>query len=257
MAFDKVTWTPQAEDTSAMTVLMFFAHTLRNDPTGANIHMRTYQLERTLGSDASGVMSQYILGAQPDSFTINIPQADKVTIDFKFTGLDQQQYSGAVALKGGTRPAAVLSPSINTSQDITRIKTALVNAYDAAYTPLFMFGTEAKITLNNNITVNKAIGVFGGFSTTAGLFELGGSQTAYFGSVDAMNAIRSNSNVTMDIIIQKPNQAMVIDIPLMTLGNGVLDVQLDKAIMLPIDQSAVQSPFGHTFMFQHFPYLPV
>jgi hypothetical protein len=48
----------------------------------------------------------------------------------------------------------------------------------------------------------------------------------------------------------------LFDIPLLTLGNGRLNVEQDKSIMLPLDTTAAQGKFGTTLMFQSFAYLP-
>jgi hypothetical protein len=112
------------------------------------------------------------------------------------------------------------------------------------------------LNFKNNVTVDKAQGTLGGFDTTAGMFEVGGKAKAYFTTVAAIAAIRNNSDVTFDAIYAKGNRAIALDIPLIQLGGGRANVEMDKAITLPLDMEAAQHPFGHTALVSFFSYVP-
>lgn len=254
--FDKVSWTPQAEVGTGKTIRLFFGSVLKNESDPSLIKRRTYQVERTLGADANGTMSEYLVGAVPNELTLNIAQADKVTMDLTFVAVDNEQRTGTQGVKSGTRPTLVPGSAFNTSSDFSRIKLALASSTDAAPTPLFAFATEMSLSVNNNVSPNKAIGVLGAFDTSAGTFEVGGSTTAYFADVTAVQAVRNNSDVTIDIIMLKKNLALLWDIPLLSLGDGRLAVEQDQAITLPLENNAAESKFGHTLLFQSFSYLP-
>lgn len=256
LEFDKVSWAAEAETGTGKTVQMFFGNVLRNEPSAADIVRRTYNIERTLGNDDDGVMSEYLVGAVANELTINIPQADKVNVDLSFVAMDNVQRTGAVGVKDGARPALVAEDAINTSSDFARIKLALASATDAAAAPLFAFATELTLTVNNNVSPLKAIGTLGAFDTSTGTFEVGGSMTAYFADVAAVQAVRNNSDVTLDIVIAKGNKGIVIDIPLLSLGDGRLSVEQDQPITLPLEQNAAESRFGYTALMGFFPYLP-
>jgi hypothetical protein len=256
LEFDKVSWTASAETGTGKTIQVFFGNVLRNEPAAADIVRRTYNIERTLGEDDDGVMSEYLVGAVANELTVNIPQADKVNADLTFVAIDNEQRTGAVGVKSGTRPALTAEEAINTSSDFARIKLALVSTTDAAVTPLFAFATELTLTVNNNVTPNKAIGTLGAFDTSTGTFEVGGSMTAYFADVTAVQAVRNNSDVTLDIAIAKDNAGIVFDIPLLSLGDGRLNVEQDQPITLPLEQNAAESAFGYTMLMMNFPYLP-
>jgi len=256
LEFDKISWTGAiAEVGTGKTLRIFYGDVLKNESTPALIKRRTLQVERTLGDD-SGVQSEYLVGAVTNEFTMNISQADKVTTDLSFIAVDNEQRTGAVGVKVGTRPSIVDSAAFNTSSDITRIKLSLVSATDPAPTPLFAFATEMSLGVKNNVTPNKAIGVLGAFDTSSGTFEVSGSMTAYFASVTAVQAVRNNADVTLDMIMLKKNNALLWDIPLLSLGDGRLSVEQDKSITLPLETNAAESKFGHTLLFQVFGYLP-
>lgn len=252
---DKVSWKPETENGTGITLQIFFGSVLRNEDNPDLIKRRTYQLERTLGRDGDGPMSEYLVGAVPNELTLNIAQADKVNIDMAFVAVDNEQRSGSQGLKMGVRPALEPADAFNTSSDFSRIKLASV-VNDAAPQPLFAFATEMNITINNNVTPNKAIAVLGAFDTSAGTFEVGGSMTAYFASVEAVQAVRNNADITLDAIMIKRNAGMLFDIPLLSLGDGRLNVEQDQPITVPLETNAAESKYGHTLLFQTFPYLP-
>lgn len=257
LVLDKVDWTPEAEAGGVKTVQVYFGMVLKNESDPALIKRRSYQLERTLGEDADGTMSEYLVGAVPNELTLNVPQEDKVTIDLSFVAADHQGRSGAVGVKDGTRVGVVEGDAFNTSSDFTRIKIASVpEDGGAAPIPLFAFMTDLTITVNNNVSGAKAIGVLGSFDANVGTFEVGGSLTGYFASIDAVNAVRNNASITLDAIMVKDNQAIVWDMPLLTLGNGRLNVEQDQPVTIPLDTAAAESDFGHTLLLMFFPWLP-
>lgn len=257
LEFDKVDWVGAiAEAGTGKTIRVFFGDVLKNESSPALIKRRTLQIERTLGEDGNGTQSEYLVGAVANELTLNIAQADKVTADLSFIAVDNEQRTGTQGLKAGTRPAIVDSSAFNTSSDFARIKLALVSSTDPAPSPLFAFATEMSLSVNNNVSPNKAIGVLGAFDTSAGTFEVGGSMTAYFANVQAVQAVRNNSDVTLDVIMLKSNSALLWDVPLLSLGDGRLAVEQDQSITLPLETNAAESKFGHTLLFQSFSYLP-
>lgn len=256
LEFDKVSWAaPSATDGAGKTLFIYFGSVIKNEDDPDLIKRRTYNLERTLGKDDVGTMSEYLVGAVPNELTINIQQASKVTIDLTFVAVDNEQRTGTQGVKGGNRLSLVAESAYNTSSDFSRIKLASVTA-DAAPAPLFAFATDLTLTVNNNVSPNKAVGVLGAFDTSAGTFEVGGKLTAYFAAVPAVQAVRNNADITLDIILAKDNKGLLFDIPLLALGDGRLNVEQDQAIKLPLDNNAAESGYGHTLLFQSFPYLP-
>lgn len=256
LEFDKVTWTPQAEAGAGKTLRVFTGIVIKNEKDPTLIKRRTYHVERTLGQDEDGEMSEYLIGAVANEFTMNVPQADKVNIDMAFIALDNEQRDGSQGLKPGARPVLPILDAINTSSDFARIKLAVVDPAVAAPVPLFAYASDVTVTINNNVSGLKAIGVLGSFDTTTGTFEVGGELTAYFADIAGVRAVRNNEDITLDIIMVKNNAGMLFDVPLLSLGNGRLNVEQDQPITLPLETSAAESSFGHTLLFQSFEYLP-
>ena len=252
MVLGKTSWTPVAEVGAAKTIQLFLGTVIRNEEDPDDIMRSPLQFERTLGQDADGTMSQYIIGSIANEFTLNVPQTDKVTAEMGFVACDAVARTGLQGLKPGTRPALVASDAFNTSSDVRRLAFSIVGEAQ----PLFLYATDLTITINNNASGAKAIGVLGNFDINIGVFDVGGSVTAYFQDVRAVNAVRDNEDVSMDLIMVKNNMGIVWDVPLMALGNGMVAVEQDQAITVPLDTMAAQSSFGHTLMYVNFPYLP-
>lgn len=237
------------------TLKIFWGRTLRNK-TGANISRTTLQLERTLGEDSNGTMSQYLKGAVAGELSFNVPTAEKVTWDVSFTAIDEELRDGSTGVKSGSRPSLETEDAFNTSSDFSRIKMHVLNASDSNPSGLFAYVTELTFTINNNLSPNKAVSVLGAFDISAGTFEVGGSVTAYFSDVAALEAIRNNDDVSIDWAIVKNNAGMVWDIPLLALGGGILNVEQDQPITVPLEMSAAENTNGYTCQVNVFPYLP-
>jgi Phage tail tube protein len=256
LEFDKTDWEPVAEAAAGVTVSLYYGTIFRNESDPSLIVRQSYQIERTLGQDEDGTMSEYLVGAVANEFTLNVAQADKVTVDMAFVAIDNEQRDGSQGVKTGARPTLAVEDAFNTSSDFSRIKLSVVDNAAANPTPLFAFATDLSLTINNSVASLKAIGNLGGFDTSAGTFEVGGSITAYFASIEAVRAVRNNADITLDFAMVKNNKGMLFDIPLLTLGNGRLAVEQDQSITIPLDTSAAESKFGNTLLVQVFPYLP-
>lgn len=262
--FDKSASAMVTEANAADTIQIFFGRVLKNE-TGANIVRRTYNLERTLGAPEdtlpSSPQAEYLEGELLNEVNINVPVAEKVTVDLTFVGADHTTRAYTLGLKSGDRPALVEADAFNTSSDFSRIKMHVVTPGNPAPSALFAFLTELIFTFSNNATPLKAVSVRGGFEVSAGTFEVGGSVTAYFSTVDAVAAVRANSDVTIDAHMVKANAGVTIDLPLIALGNGRLTVEQDAPITLPLDMPAatgakIDVNLDHTALLVFWDYLP-
>jgi len=264
LTIDKSDLSMVTEASTAETLRMFFGRVLKNE-LGTSIIRRTYHLERTLGApdDAlpAQVQAEYIEGAVGAEAVFNIPSSEKITVDLSFVGIDVGNVDGPTALRAGARPALVEADAFNTSSDFSRIRLAVLSATDEAPTALFAFVQELTLGLNNNLSPNKAIGQRSAFEVTAGTFEVGGSLTAYFSSVAAINSVINNDDITLDFTTVKSNAGITFDVPLITLGDGRPNVEQDEPITIPLEMAAAtgagfDANMDHTLLFVFWDFLP-
>lgn len=256
LSFDDTTWTPVNETGTGLTIRMFFGTVIRNEKTPALIVQKSNQFERSLGNDGVGTQTEYVLGAVGNDLTLTIPQASKLSADLAFVGFDAEQRTGTTGPKAGTRVPVVQEDAYNTTSDVVRLRLAVVDPTKINNAALVGYVTEGKLTVGNGVTPDKAIGTLGGFDVSAGDFTVGGSLTAYFTSVAAVAAVRANSDICFNAIVAAQNAGFVFDAPLLSIAGGRATVEKDKPIMLPLTNSAFESPNGYTLMYCNFGYLP-
>ena len=254
-----------AETGTGLLIDFYWGRVLKNESVSTSQVRRTYQVERQLGApdDASpsDIQAEYIIGSVPSEMVLNIGTADKITVDLSFIAGDQETLTGPTSLKSGTRPSVVESDAFNTSSDFTRLKMAVHSTTSETPTALFAYLTELTLTLNNNLKPNMAVSVLGAFDVSAGTFQVDGSMSAYFGNVTAIDAIRANSSVTLDMALAKNNAGIALDLPLITLGDGKLEVEQDEPIIIPLTSAAatgaaIDTNMDHTLLMVFFDYLP-
>ncbi len=264
LEFDKSATTMATEPSTLETVRIFWGRILKNR-SGSSIVRRTYQLERTLGApdDASPaqIQAEYVVGAVGNEAVFNIAQADKINVDLTWVGGDTETIDGPTALKAGTRPTLTEGTAFNTSSDFTEIKLAPVVSGNENPDALFSFLTDLTVTLNNNITPNKAVSVLGAFDVSAGTFQVSASATAYFASEQALEDVRDNLDFTLHMHIVKENKGVTIDLPLVAISDARIGVEQDSPVTLPITMEAATGAKNnvnqdHTMLMVFWDYLP-
>lgn len=274
---DKSAGTLATDAGTSKTVRIFFGRVLKNE-LGNSIVRRSYTEERLLGANNSADITlqqaDYVHGAVANKLTLNVPTANKLNMDLDFVGLYSaaidENVSGTntllskaavVAGSAANAPAIVESDAFNTSSDVTRIKLSTFTEGTTNPTSLFAYVSDLKLTIDNKLSPDKAVGTVGAFEVSAGTFEVGGTITAYFGDVASITAVQNNADITLDAHFVKANQGISFDVPLITLGNGLPNVVQDKAIELPLDTLAatgakLNSALDHTLLFSFWDYLP-
>lgn len=252
---DKFTGTFTDGTASGKTIRIFFGTLYQNAVDPDDIIFPSYQIERQLGNDGTGVQSQYMLGSYADKLALKMPTANKIEADLSFLCLDQETVDGATGIKAGTRVEIPNEEAINTSTNLYRVAMSLV---DGTLTPSteFAYMTEINFNIDNGYKPNKAVGIIGAFGVSTGNFVAAGTLTAYFQTIAALDSIRNNDDITIDLIVSKHNKGFVIDFPLVTLGGGNLNIAFNAEVMVPLDFKAARCDGGYTASWTSFAYLP-
>jgi hypothetical protein len=237
-------------------VSLYCGTVIRNEPLPANIVRTTYTLQRYLGKGVANADNlEYVLGAIPNELTLNVKANSKLDCDMLFVPMDTQQ--NHLASLPGTYLSLLREDAYNTSQDVFAMLLYILNSAPLLQAPLFGFATDAKTTIKNNVSGDKAIGVVGSFEGTAGNFDLSGSLSCYFDDVAAQQAVRNNSDVGLTQVFSKQNSGFILDLPLITLALTGLKVVKDKPIMGDVTfEAAADRVNNYTALYNRFSYLP-
>jgi len=253
---DKATDLKVTSSGTGKDIRIFFGNFLQNATAATDIVCRTYQLERTLGDDGSGTQSEYLTGAYANEFNLNVSTADKLTADLSYVAMDNEQRTGTTGVKSGNRIPALGENAINTSSDVYRKSMEIIDDSTLVPDTLFAYLSEFNLNISNGVTPNKAIGTLGAIGISLGNFVVSGSVTAYFTTIAATQAVRNNTDVTIDCIFAKENAGLVFDIPLLGLGGGKVTVEKDAPITVPLENLAAENADGYTLGVTVLPYLP-
>ena len=103
----------------------------------------------------------------------------------------------------------------------------------------------------------KVLGTLGARFMNLGLFDVMGEMNVILTDVAVMEAVRDNRLMTMEVGIRNGDGAFIVDLPSITLSNGVPEFTPDESVNLPLSFKAVQdTTFGYTTSVSCFPYLP-
>lgn len=260
LIFDKTTFTAAADDGADTTLQIFFGTVVRNEDDPDLIVKYTHVVERTLGRDDDGRQSEYIDKFVCNELTWNSPLADKVNMDISGIGGRRRTRTGVEGPLCEDGAATIIAAPgealINTSSNIYRLRLAVLDPATLNPSPLFARVSDWNATINNNVTGDKCQGEVGAFDTTEGGFDVDLELNAYFATVAPITSIDENDDLTFDAIYAARNKALILDFPLLGGGGGRLDIQMDAPIKVPLEGGAAESDFGHTVLFNFFPYVP-
>lgn len=259
LTFDKSSVDPAADAGTATIVTIYFGRVIRNEQA-ALIKRRTYQMERTLGkADTTSTFEQveYLVGSTLNQWTLTLNTADKLTWSISTVSQRYQLNDSATGPKSGARPAIVENKAFNSTSHVARMRVGGVGDNTA----FFAHVIDGTFSINNNVVPNKAIGTLGSFDQTAGFFEVSAALNVYFSTVEAIQAIGDNADVSIDAVLCQDNQGIIIDFPLVSLGDGRLKVAINEPITLPLtcdaaDATSVNVNMDYTAMLMFFDYLP-
>lgn len=247
-----------ADAGTGKTIQVFVGTIIKNEKAPSLIKKKSYTIERSLGTTSDGAQAEYAKGAYCNELTLNVPVADKVSVDMSFVATDYETRSGKVGDEkiGGTHIAAPGEECYNTSSNIPAVAVYTYNPAKSKQEELFTYCEGYTLSINNNVTVDKAVGVLGGFDVSIGNFEVDVSTDAYFAYVEALKSIRGNADVSALCIIAQKNYGCVWDVPLGTVGGGQLSVEAGTAIKTSLEFAGAENQHGFTLQYQSFPYLP-
>ncbi|MDI9847372.1 phage tail tube protein [Rhodoblastus sp. 17X3] len=239
--------TVMATDTgSSKTVQIFFGNVIRNEPTAALITKQSYALERQIASgDYETLTGMFISGAD-----IKISAGQKITFNLQWAGKTRTTSASAAS---GTRVPLVVESAFNATSNASLVQMVR-NDTNA---PIFAYITDTTLSVKNNLTPVKAVGVLGSIDQTAGFFEAGAQTTAYYTTEAALTAIINNVDFSTSFGMAAKNAGWIFDLPTAVGSDATIKVELNKPITLPLKLDSAENPtYLHSMLAVQFPYLP-
>lgn len=254
LTFDTTTSPAVADVGTGVSLAIFYGTFIFNGDTRTS-----YTHARHLGKDDAGkTLVETFTGCVPNELSLNLSEASYAQLDLAYMAKDHAPTALDTATFNTTYATVKEPPeedAFHTSSDFFRQRLAVqgVNLNPAAITS---FVQEASLSITNNLSEDTAQGFLGAFDFSVGNFGLTGSMTAYFVGLEAVNAIRCNCTVGMDLILASKNSGIVVDMPSFTLG-GNLEVEANASIKIALEQAAFRSStYGYMLGWTSFPYLP-
>lgn len=246
-----------SDNGAGKSIEIYVGTVIKNENNPDLIKRRSYTFERTLGKVASTNQDQaeYVHGAIFGEFSLSANQGEFVKAECTFTATDAQYKTGDLLSKDKLT-SALGESAFSTANDMRSMRLSVVDETKSVSAPLFAYLTELSLEVNNNLSENKAIGVFGAMDVSAGNFEVKGSTTAYFATIDAQLAVRNYSDVGLNAIFAKDQAGFLFDIPLLGLGDGKNNVEKDNPIKTSLEIQGAENKNGYTLMYINYPYLP-
>lgn len=248
-----------AQTNTTAEIDLYFGRFIRNVVVDDTDYIaRQFQFEATfpglyaVGSGGQGY--EYSLGNFCDKVGFELPLANKALATFSFIGTDTEP---PVTVTGRKLSAsAALEPeqtvAFNSTSDVLRLRVT-----ETDETGLTTDFKDMTISLDNQVSPEKVIGVLGARFMNSGIFNVDITTKALFTNADVLAAIRNNTTVTMELALQNDDGGFVLDIPSMTLGDGSKDFPLNATVTIALKGKAFIDPvLGTSISFSIFPYLP-
>lgn len=256
LTLDKRATTFTTDNGSGKQIYLFFGPWLRNVAVdAADYKETTYQFEgayANLQNPGPGDMYEYAKGNYANEMSFSLPIANKATVGFKFVGTDTDIPTVTRKTNAATPAQPVMTSPFNTTSDIFRLRVT-----ETDETGLTTDFKAATVTLKNNATPEKVLGVLGAKYINVGIFEVDIESTVVFTNANVISAIRQNRTVTMDFALRNADGAVFVDLPSVTLGGGKRDFPLDQSITATFKaQPFGDTVLGYTASISIFPYAP-
>ncbi len=257
---------------AAKTIRVLYGDGTRNQRRNSVKTLKQYwRVERLLGNPNPvanpGIeQAESLIGSVVSEAVINLPLANKITIDLTFLSTDAVSHSGQAGDEIDSDGATIydLPPAnaYNTTRDLIINDLASIgDGTDSTPPQLVGIITEMTMNISLNAEALKGQGIFGGFDVSLGTFTMGANVTAYFTDIVSQQAVRNSDQVLMAYGVAKTangrKQGTVFSLPRGTLGDGRLNVQPNQPIRLPLTFGGARDPnLDYTLKVLEFRYLP-
>lgn len=245
-----------ADNGAGVQIDILFGQFIRNVAvTHADFAEKSMQFElvsqNLMAGGATGY--EYAYGNLPDAISFQLPLTGKATITMGFVGQNTTEPSTSRAAGAANAKAAGgLTHSFATASDIARIRAADID--EQGLTTDFK---SATMTLSNQVSGEKVLGVLGPKYLNAGEIQLDIENQVVFSNPDLISRIKNNETISFDWIIRNDEGGIAFDIPTGTMQGGNREYPANQSVLLNDTFNAHQEPdLDFTLGVSFFPVLP-
>lgn len=242
-------------DESADTVAVLYGQFIKNVATDDSAYVeRSFHVEASY-PDLGGAGTpkyEYAKGNMCNQMALALPLSDKAGINFGFVGTDTELPTTSRKSGANAPQNPVGTEALNTSADIVRLRVTKIDE-----TGLTTDFKNVTLTLGNNVSPEKVLGVLGARYMNAGNFDVDLEGEIVFTESAVIDAIRNNETVTMELGIENDDGGVWFDLPAMTLGNGARSFPVNESVLASLSGQAFSDPtLGTSIGVSFFPHLP-
>ena len=234
---DKLDSTLATDTGAAKLIDLLFGGFVRNVAVSDTTSFleQSYQFEVVLPNldPTPADMYQYSIGNYANQVTFGLPLTDKAAISFGFVGKDTEIPVDTQKTGAATPVLPVQTAPYNTSSDIARLRIQKVD--ETGLTTCFK---SLSLVLDNQVTPDKCLGSLGAGYMNTGNFLVNLEAQILLTNADVISAIRNNTTVTMDFILENEDGAIAVDIPSLTLGDGSKELPMNESVLVNLSGEA-------------------
>jgi len=255
LTLDKKATTFVTDSGATKTIQLLFGKFLRNVSVDDGDYIeRSFQFEGAY-PDLGGVGTdgyEYSIGNYCNEMTVDLPLTDKATISFGFIGTDTEAATTTRKTNADSPILPKQTVAFNTTSDVARLRVTKVDE-----TGLSTYFKKLTLTIKNNVSPEKVIGVLGAAFMNTGNFEVDVDAQMLFTNTDVTAAIRDNTTVTIDFALKNDDGGLFFDLPAVTLGGGDKEFPENETVLINTPAMAFEDPtLGTSIGISLFGYLP-
>lgn len=251
--------TDDGTDTGAagtgLAIDLLFGQFVRNVPTSHPDYLETstqFELELPNLGTGGADLYEYALGNYHDTVSISVPLTDKATVTYGFVGTDTVPPTASRATNAADAKQPSETSAFGTSSDLARL---IIQKVDE--TGLTTDFKSLTVTLTNNVSPEKVLGVLGARFMNAGNFEADVEAQVLFTSPDVTAAIKANTTLGLYFALRNDDGGVMCDFPSGTLDGGDREFPVNQTVLLNGTFAAFEDPaLGYSFSASLFPVLP-
>jgi len=255
LSLDKKSTVYAVDDGAGKDIHIYFGRFLRNVPVDDALYLEESLQFEGAYEDLGGLGTpeyEYAKGNYCNQFTFNLPLTDKATASFGFVGTDTEPPSTTRATGADTPLDPVQTVAFNTSADIARLR--IIELDETGITSCFKSLT---LTLNNNISPIKCLGVLGAQAHNVGQFYVDVEAQLLFTDSRVSSAVRNNTTLALDFSLRNDDGAIFVDVPSMTMGGGDKEFPANESVLINSTSMAFEdATLGYSIGVSLFPYAP-